>query len=344
MNLAVNQAYFKNQFGSFDGLSITAGLAPFAFPLVWDDNAPLFGVSFSRGAFGMNAYYLKTYEGDNDKASDDAQVYVFDASFSFGKSSVRPVLFALQSKKSADASVSAAGVKYRGRTGYLPGLSTHLEFGSFTLDASGVIARGNGDDSYTTSTDSDGIETKTLLGGKVKYRAYAFDIAPSFKIGESFSIGAFFTGISGDSNGTEDGKDSSFLNATLDGSDSGINSFRLFIVEDGGSFTTNSDVANAGKYSNTFGYNAAGLVLDGEFAGLKAKLQGAYVVSAKKKSGASDKIGIETDLSLEYDLVKGVTLYGEGAFLKTGDFYVENGFIAKKQNAGYVNCGLKYSL
>lgn len=344
MNLAVNQAFFKNKMSAIPSVSLTAGLAPFAFPLVWDDNAPLFGLSFAGDSFNVNAYYLKTYEGDNNKASDDAQVYIADASFSFGKSSVRPALFIVQSKKSADADVSVAGVKYRGRTGFLPGLSAHLEFGAFNIDAAGVLARGNGDDAYTTVTDAGGNESKELSGGKVKYSAYAFDIAPSIRLNDSFVLGAFFTGVSGDSNGTTDGKDSSFLNATLDGGDAGINSFRLFIVEDGGSFTTNSDVANAGKYSNTYGYNAAGLSLEASFGDLKTKLQSAYVVSAKKISGKSNKIGIETDLNIEYAVTKGTAFYLEGAFLKTGAFYTDHGFVEEKQNASYINAGMKYSL
>ncbi|HNX59113.1 MAG TPA: hypothetical protein PKK43_08430, partial [Spirochaetota bacterium] len=322
--IEVANAYFKNKFDSISGLSLTAGIAPYDFPLVWGDNAPLVGASYTIGENVFSVNYVKIQEGSNNKASDDSQAYIADAPFKFGNISLRPGFFLTQSKKNVDPQVY--GTKDGDTSVRLFALNTNVTAGNFGFDATGVYANGK---DKTTDT---------------KYSSYAFDLAPNFKVNDSIKLTGFFTMISGDNK--SDDKNNSFIDATIDGGNAGINIWRLYIIEDGGTFTTNSMTCedpdgkpSKGKYDNIYGYTAAGLTLDATFGALTAKFQGAWVQAAKKPVGGKKDIGIEFDTNIGYGIAEGTTLYVEGAFLKAGKFYGDN-----KQNAYYLNVGTTYSL
>lgn len=320
-SVEVANAYFRNKFDALPGLSLTAGIAPYDFPLVWGDNAPLVGASYTIGETIFNVNYVKIQEGSNNKASDDSQAYIADASFKFGDISLRPGFFLTQSKKKVDSGVY--GTKDGDTSVRLFALNTSVTAGNFGFDATGAYANG---------------KDKTL---NTKYSSYAFDLAPSYKVNDSIKLTGFFTMISGDNK--SDDKNNSFIDATIDGNNAGINIWRLYIIEDGGTFTTNSavceDGVKSGKYSNTYGYTAAGLTLDATFGAVTTKFQGAWVQAAKKPVGGKKDIGFEFDTNIGYGIATGTTLYVEGAFLKAGKFYGDD-----KQNAYYLNVGTTYSL
>jgi hypothetical protein len=316
--LEVANAFIKNKFDMMPGLSVTAGIAPYDFPIVWGENAPLIGASYAFGENSLNLNYVKTQEGKLTGASDDAQIYIADAIIKSGSMSFRPGFFLTQSKKGADSAV--AGVKGSDTSIKIFALNTSLGFGAVSFDATGAYANG-----------------KDKTSDK-KYNAYAFDLAPSYKVNDTVKLTGFFTMMSGDDD-TSDDKAKSFIESTIDGGGAGINIWRLYIVEDGGSFTTNSDVANAGKYSNANGYLAAGLTLDASFGAITTKLQGAWVQAAKVASGQKKDIGFEFDANIGYGINAATTLYVEGAFLKAGKFYGDS-----KQNAYYANLGMTYAL
>ncbi len=330
--IEVANAFFKNTFTSFPGLSVVAGIAPYDYPIVWGDNAPLVGASYTSGNLTLNLNYIKVSskapegtEGltdsdgntvDNAKTGD-SQIYAIDASIKSGDMSFRPGIFLFQSGKNASAD---AGAKYRDSIGGIYALNTSLVFGALGFDATGA---------YISGKDK---------VSDIKYSAYAFDLAPSYKVSDSVKFTGFFTMMSGDSNDSDD-KENSFLGSTIDGGGAGINIWRLYIIEDGGTFTTRSDVANAGKYGNANGYMAAGLTLDASFGAITTKLQGAWVQAAKVASGQKKDIGVEFDANIGYGIATGTTLYVEGAFLKAGKFYGDS-----KQNAYYANLGMTYAL
>jgi len=321
-SVEIANAYIKTKVDGVTGLTLKGGIAGYEFPLVWSDNAPLVSANFSNDAVDVGVFYVKPSEGDNNNSKDDSQIYIADAKIKFGESSVRPAFFAYQQK---DSSIIG---QYKDSVGYIYGLSVNLVQGTIGLDTAGAYASGK---DKTTDT---------------KYAAYAFDFAPYIKI-DTIKVSPFFTMVSGDDD-TTDGKDKSFLDATIDGTanyaGAGVNSFRLYIIEDGGSFTSNSDVAAAGKYDNTSGYLAYGLSVDGTFGPLTAKLQGAYVQAAKVASGVKKDMGIEIDANIGYALTKSSTLYVEGAYLKTGKFYESYNASGEKQNAQYINVGMTYSI
>jgi hypothetical protein len=325
--IGVMQAYLKNKVDVLPSLTLTGGLAPYAFPLVWDDNAPLFSATFGSEKQFISIYYLKIAEGDYKKKSDDSQIYIADVTLKFGDQSIRPAFFYTRSGTSSDTTIYS--VTFSDRKGYMGALALNFVFGSVGIDATGVFSKGTAKDSS---------------GNKLDYSGYACDVAPYFKITDDVKITGFTTYISGD-DGKDPKKSKSFLNATVDGINVGINSWRLYILEDGGTFAFNAnhyDIGNSNKYGNTNGYIAAGLAFDGTFGKLTTHLLGAYAIAAKVPSGTKKGMGTEIDANIGYGISTGTTIYTEAAFLKTGKFYETP--TTKIQNARYVNVGMKYEI
>jgi hypothetical protein len=346
-NLLVRQAYLSSKVDDIAGLKLIGGIAPYDFPLVFGDVAPVFGATYEKGAATVALYYGKTYEGKKN-AKDDAQFAIADLTLKVGDQVIRPALFYTSAKKRAyynvptdtdndtstpDVNVptTAAGTNYTDGSTYIAALATNLVSGSFGLDATGAYAYGKG--KYV------GTETS------IKFRSYAVDFAPYYKVNDNLKVTAFGTLISGDDD-TQDGKDTSFISGALDGYSSGINIWRLYIVEDGGTFGKFSDAANANKYGNTNGYIAAGLVIDASFGKFTVRALGAYAQAAKVASSVKKDIGFEGDLNIGYTITKGATLFAEGAYLKSGKYYetASNYAGSKKQDAKYISVGLNASL
>lgn len=295
IRLEVAQAYFTSKVNALPGLSVIAGIGSYDYMLVLGDNLPLAGFSYEKEAFTLAAYYIKPYEGENN-TTDDRDIYVADLTVKFGDSSIRPALFV---DKTVDNSDPLNKVD---KTVYIPAITANLAFGAFGLDATAA---------YVSGSDSE---------SDIDYSGYALDIAPYYAISDAIKLTGFLTMISGDDTNTAD-ESESFIAGTIDGGGSGINIWRLYIIEDGGSFTTNSDVGSAGKYGNTAGYMAAGLVFSGSFGAVSTTFKGAYVQAMEVASGQDKDMGIELDANISYELSAGTTLFVEGAYLKAGKFY-----------------------
>jgi hypothetical protein len=327
--LEVAKAYIKSKVDGFKPLTIIAGIADYDYPLIWGDNAPLAGINITTENVILNFYYLKPSEGTLNDSKDDAQIYIADFTFKLGDSSIRPAFFAYECKENAKLDENTS-LQFRDSIGYIYALTFNLNFGTFGMDTTGVYIRG---------------EDKI---NDVQYSAYACDVAPYLRPSDNLKFTAFFTIISGDSD--HNGGDS-FLNATIDGKgDSGINNWRLFMIEDGGSFTTNSDVTNTGKYTNTNGYLAYGLSLTFTLGPVTTKLQSAYIMASETATGQKSDMGFEFDGNIGFALTKSSTLYIEGAYLKAGKFYETTDTTTgvagtvEMQNPYYVNVGMTYSL
>jgi hypothetical protein len=327
IRLEVAEAYFKTAIQSLPGLSIKAGIAELDYAMVFGENAPLAGFSYESEKAGFNAFYVKPYEGDYKKNSDDSSIFWFDGFINLDESKIAPGFFITRTKENSDG-------QFRDSTGYIAAINANLVFGSAGVDLTGAFASG-----------------KDKVAD-IKYKGYAFDAAPYLTPVEGIKVGAFLTGVSGDDSTTAD-KNESFLFSTIDGTGAGVNNFRLYIVEDGGSFSSITDVTNAGKYGIDTdgdgevdfspGYYAAGLSFEGGFGDFSAKLQGAYVSAMKAPSGWSKKMGVEIDANLAYALSPEASIFTEGAYLSSGKFY-EFGGAQDKQNSYYGILGMTYTL
>ena len=316
-SVEVAQAFAKVKISAVPGLSVLAGINEIDFPIVLGDNMPMFCLGYEKENLALSLYYMKTYEGVNNDG-DDSQIYAADLSLKFGDNVIRPALFAFQCEENSNVG------QYKDSTGVMPALSVSFAMGSFGIDLSGAYA--NGKDKVND----------------IKYQAYAFDVAPYFSLSETFKLTGFCSVLSGDDPDTAD-KNESFLYSAIDGTGSGINLWRLYIIEDGGSFTTNSDVAGSGKYDSACGYMAAGASIEASFGSFSALFTAAYIRALQTAPGVKKDMGIEFDANIGYEVTSGATLYAEGAFLKTGKFY-ENGGSQEIQNSSYVNFGLNYEL
>jgi len=315
--LEVAQAFVKTKVAAFEGLTLEGGIDTVDFPIVFGDNIPMLAAFYENDKMSLGIYYLKTFEGDY-MDNNDSEIYATDLTVKMGENSIRPAFFAYKSAKGAEVG------QYEDGVGYMPALALNLVFGTAGVDFAGVYAAGK-----NKVTD-------------VKYAAYAFDIAPYYSMSETVKLTGFFTMVSGDDPDTAD-KDESFMNSAIDGTSSGINLWRLYIIEDGGSFTTESDVAGSGKYESTAGYMAAGARVEAQFGDVSTKFTAAYIRALQTPSGTKKAMGIELDANIGYEIAKGSTLYVEGAYLKSGKFY-EKGGAVDIQNAYYGNIGLNYEL
>lgn len=323
--LEVARAYIKSKIDAIPGLTIKGGIADYDYPLIFGDNAPLVGLNYTSGIVNLNLVYMKPSEGELNKDKDDSQIYIADITFKIADATIRPAFFAYQCERTAVVG------HYKDSIGYMPALSMSLPMGAFGIDMTGVFSIG-----------------KDKVN-KSDYRAYAFDFAPYYQPTGSLKLTAFFTMVSGDDN-IATGDNNSFLDASIDGRGIGINSFRLYIIEDGGAFTTYSDVTATGTYTNYNGYMAFGASAGAELGLVKIKLQGAYVQAAKVASNQKRDMGIEVDANISYGITKSSTLYVEGAYLKAGKYYettdtsTGNAGTVEIQNPYYVNVGMKYSI
>ncbi len=317
-DLEVTQAYLKTRVDGVEGLTLTGGIANFDFPLVWEDDAPLANIAFSNENLILAAYYVKPSEGDRNKSKDDSQIYIADITLKSDKTSLRPVFFAYQCEEEAELG------QFRDSVGYIYGLSFKLDIEGFGMDLAGAYVDG-----------------KDKLND-MEYSAWAVDFAPFIKMNNIKGTG-FVTLVSGDDDSTNSTNES-FLSATIDGTGSGVNNWRLYIIEDAGSFTTYSDVVDAGKYSNTSGYAAFGLSIESEFGPLTVRILGAYAQALETESHRDKELGWEADLNISYALTRSSTFYVEGAFLSTGDYYEGAGGVNETQYAQYINFGMTYSL
>ncbi|HXK73240.1 MAG TPA: hypothetical protein PLQ68_11110 [Clostridia bacterium] len=332
--IKVLNAYGKSKVDAMEGLSLAAGVMSYDYPLVYSDNMPMFTAAYELNPITLNLYYGKLSEGDIDKGKDDSQVYIADAVIKFGESSIRPAFFYHQVRVNSYDNTTSNLQDLLGTTdpikgsGYIYAINASIVAGQFGIDATGVYESAKYKD---TATSED-----------VKIGAYAVDVAPYIKVGEAVKLTAFMTMVSGwDGSGS---KDKSFLDGSLDPS-SGLNTLRLYIIEDCGTFGSNSAFTGGSnmRYSDNSGYSAYGLAFDGSFGPVTMKVQGAYAKAAKVASGVKKDLGIEADVNIGYALTKVSTIFVEGAYLKTGKYF-ENGGSVDTQNVNYIAAGMTFSI
>jgi len=321
-NIKIINGYVKTKVDAVAGLTLAGGVMSYDFPIIFSDNMAMLNATYENSLAKIALYYGKTSENDKNSSSDDAEVYIADLTVKLGDTSIRPAFLAYNQGKNASPSTRDDMANYDNSKGYIYALAGNYSAGAFGIDLAAAYAMGNNKATATT----------TKLSG------YAFDIAPYYKLNDSMKVTAFMTMLSGDdaSNAKEN---NSFRFASIDPT-SGLNVYRLYILEDGASFAKSSNVCGAAelKYSKDAGYSAYGVAFDAAAGSFTAKIQGAYATANKVASGKKD-LGIEFDANVGYALTKGSTLFIESGFLKTGEY-----FGTSTNNAYYILSGISYSL
>ncbi len=306
----VKHAYVTSNVDAVKGLSLTLGVAEYDFPLVFSDDVALAGLNYETAGVAVGLYCLKLEENglSNEPTKDDANLYALNAEVKAGPATLMPALFVYQGDKGSSST-------YADSMGYVPALAANVAMGAMGVDLAFAYATGK-----NKVTD-------------VKYSGYALDVAPCFQVNKDMKVTAFFSMASGDDGSKADEK-KSFADANPEYAAPG----RLFILENGGSFTTHDDVTAGDVSGTTAGAMFAGASFEAGFGAVSVLAQVGYGQSLE---GDDKDFGIEADLNVSYELTEGSSLYLEGAFLKTGKFFGDSDVT---QNASYVNLGMTYSL
>jgi hypothetical protein len=318
----VRNAYVKAAIGASQNITFLAGVNAYDYPLVFFEQIPMVNLKYQLGMGSVEGYYLKVSEDFLNSRTDDAQVYVLDGTLKWDFLRIRPGLFFYQVEANADWGA------YRDSTGFIPALNLAMGLDKFSIEATGAYAYG-----------------KDKVA-EIDYRAFAFDVEARWKPIKWLKTGVFGTYVSGDDPTTA--TNTSFGQSVI----LGTNSYRMFLLEDGGSFTTFSNVARtnvSNLNSEDNGYVIAGGFLGVAWEKLTAELQLGYGWLERVSTGEKD-LGLEVDVNIGYALVPGAVFYIEFAYLKAG-----KGFDASENGAAdaaeadladpmYINLGVTFSL
>jgi hypothetical protein len=265
-------------------------------------------------------------KGEITSEKNDVTFYGIDTTLSVNDNvKIRPALYLIQSEKNQVPGDSK--VTFVGKTAMIPSVGANLKFNDLTIDlaaAYGTCAKDKND---------------------VKFSGYAVDIAPTYKMSDSFSITGFFTMLSGDKPDTAD-KNESFKPFTLKQDGWG----RLFLLENMQTFNNAgdhnfADVRGGGLYSHSYGYMVFGGSATYKTAPFEIKGQLGYGRLSQAPTGAKKDLGVECDLQVSYEIEKNAKLIVEGAYLATGKAFGTDGAIntsVEKQTALYAAIGMSY--
>ena len=331
----VKAAYLKLKVPALSGLSFKGGVDEFKTVggFTCGTELGLGLVNYKADMLDLTLACAKVWEPNtldtkNDATTEknDVTFYAADATLTLSDAiKIRPALYAIQGEKNQAKADSK--VPFTGKTALVPSIGANLKFGSLGLDlaaAYGTCAKDKSD---------------------MKYSGYALDAAPTFKVNDEFTVGGFFTMLSGDKDST-DNKDTSFKSFTLKQDGWG----RLFLLENMQTYSNAGDHnfadvrgGGANKITGNCGYMVYGLNAVYKISAFEIKGQAAYGRLSQADSGFKKDLGAEFDASVSYEVEKNAKILAEFAYLATGKAFGDKGPInstTKKQNAMYSALGV----
>lgn len=324
----VKAAYLKLKVPAMSGLSVKGGVDEFKTVggFTCGTELGLGLVNYKIDMLDLTLAYAKVWEpntldtkNDTTTEKNDVNFYAADATLTLSDTmKIRPAIYAIQGEKNQNDADSK--VPFVGKTALVPTIGANLKFGSLGLDltaAYGTCAKDEND---------------------VKYSGYALDAAPVFKVNDEFTIGGFFTMLSGD-NDTTDDKSKSFKAFTIKQDGWG----RLFLLENMQTFNNAGDHNFADIRTADTGYMVFGANAAYKIAAFEIKAQAGYGRLSKVASGAKKDLGAEFDASVSYEVEKNAKIIAECAYLATGKAFGDKGPInssTKNQKAMYSALGI----
>ncbi|HNX60371.1 MAG TPA: hypothetical protein PKK43_14815, partial [Spirochaetota bacterium] len=321
-------AYLKLKVPPLSGLSVKGGVDEFKTVggFTCGTELGLGLVNYKVDMLDLTLAYSKIWEpntldtkNDTTTEKNDATFYAADATLTLSDSiKIRPALYAIQGDKNQDNTIS--GVPFKGKTALVPTIGANLKFGSLGLDLAAAYG--------TCAKDEN----------NVKYSGYMLDAAPSFKASDEFTLGGFFTMLSGDK-ATSTDKNESFKSFTLKQDGWG----RLFLLENMQTYNNAGDHNFADVRSSSTGYMLFGANAAYKISAFEIKGQVGYARCSQVASGSKKDIGTEVDLAVSYEVEKNAKIIAEAAYLATGKAFEDAGALkkcTKKQNAMYSALGV----
>ena len=341
IEVEVKWAYINVKDMIVPGLSMTAGLAPYAYSIGFNNDMPMFNLVYDAGMVKVDLAYIKFVEGANtdtkaatvngtvsgDKVKDDAQAYALKLPVKLGDITVTPSVLYFTGEKNVQKSTAfalPATPAYYGweETLTMPALGVKAKMGDISLDADFQYIMG---------------EQKDRLGvaAKKDVKAYAGYLNAGYKASDALKINLFGLYATG-----EDAKadtTTSFHSASKDEIEVGP----MFIINDNGFI--NQVGVNTEFDKVTDGLMMFGLAAEFKMDKLTALAQIAYATTSSDKVEKETAIGTEIDLRLSYEVAPKTSLWVEGAYLAAGNYIEAKTLASDKQNPMYYAAGLMTS-
>lgn len=278
------------------GLTLTAGLKDYYYPLVVDNDFALDAASYDFGMGSATFAYIKVQENGSVErttadvnVTDDVQAYVADITVKAGPVTLRPAFFYITfDEKSMDnATASVYAINAAG------------DFGMVGVEASYAYLKEKDDGALDASGSS-------------------YDVAVTLKPADTIKISAFTTWNSG-AKGTDTLSFNGEMDAILGAPDG-----RLFLLEANG-VDANGGYQMFDNTQNTLGYVSYGFSAEATvMPKVTLLVQYGYASLVEKDGNGDTFIGHEFDGQLSYEAAPGTSLFIQASYLKAGDVYADN--------------------
>ncbi|HOP65244.1 MAG TPA: hypothetical protein PK906_17830 [Spirochaetota bacterium] len=324
----VKWAYIDVKDAIVPGLSLTAGLNGYAFPMAIDNDFAMAKAAYDFGMGKAELAFLKHQEYDyvtkdetGVKTEDDRETFAIQIPVKAGSLKITPAYAYTKIGKDVNDDQwdsvpdGATLANYDGEVMYHDGnisnyaIAVNGDFGPVSLDVAFDYAKGT----VNLSVEDDGAINLTTTECDVK--TYAFDAAVGFKVNEMIKLNAFYTLYSGDDEVDDEVTSHVFAMDTFYGAPDG----RLFLLDAAGV------AANGGKQDFDMGDQLLGLAIYGlsaeaKIGKLSCLAQYAYVTSAKKHPTTDDSVvGQEIDLQASYEVAPKTSVFLEYGYIVAGD-------------------------
>jgi hypothetical protein len=360
-NIEINECYYESKVKLVDGLSITAGLLEYKFPVYnFGDQNDQFKVAFKNKLVDAKAIYMRWAEGDFQQNCDNSHVWIADVQADLGIAKVRPAVFYIKSGDQVYSETyvkaptsTASNTKFAGKSGLIYGINADAKVDIIKISATFLYGKGKSAGKITPANKG----TYSGYAGKLEVAA---DVNP-------VSVKAFFNFTSGDKDyGTGKTKHKDWISMSFDTVGDG----NTFILEDKGhSLMTDGKPSRMRvREANPWGYMIYGLQAETKIADLKIKaVLASGQLSAAGKATTTNiamkkDLGYEGDLQFLYGICEGTDLVVEGAYLFTGKAFETVGYAkttdttaawtnratvaagkTKTNNVKYIGLGTKYA-
>lgn len=321
-NIKIKSAYVMLKVPAVKGLSLKGGIDEYKTPgsLLLGTEVPHFLLNYSNDMISANLLYFKTFEGVSvNNPKDENDIYGLDVTVKAGDIKIRPALFLYILNVNGYNYISNSQTLLDKKAYYIvPNLGINAKFGSLAIDFAGVYGSG----------------TAHYVGYDIKASGFAADLSVNYEVMKGIKVGVFGTLLSGDKTDTNQTESFSFFQMKFDGNG------RMIILEDQSVYNNQSynretnDIRNSKDVNKTSaGYWLAGLSALAKMDAFEAKINVAYASLQRVASGKEKGVGIETDVTLSYEVEKDAKIIGELAYLAAGKAFglsADNAVIANK--------------
>jgi len=343
----VKNAYINVTDMFVTGLSLTAGLAPYIYSVGYNNDMPLFDLTYDAGVAKLDLAFIKVRENttteksaetsttESVKDTDDVYMYSGKLPVKIGIVTLTPAWLFVRGEADNDANTAAATAwndatvqtpalmdAYLAEVGNngefyknMPAFGLTIKNDVFSLQYDFVYIYGKNTTNNKKYTDGLVLDQDVLKDLYNKdFKAYAAYLNIGVKPTDVFSFNVFSLYATG-----QDDSDDITSFQALCGDE--IEVGPMFIINDAG-------LINAVGVSNEFdkayeGLSMAGIAITVKIDKFTALAQVAYARTASDDIVDETELGTEYDLRLSYEVAPKTSIWAEGAYLNAGKYLEE---------------------